>query len=204
MGFKDDWAFRDCPWCGLRDGQFNVHARDAQANKLGGTPRFWTLLFCPRCASPTLVEGGGPNQNPSQELNIYPAGELGLDISGLPEDVADYYGDAIKVLHSGVPDAAAVTVRKALEAAAAHKGRNDTNLVARIQGLIDDGQVTQEFGRMLHHIRQIGNVGAHASDERVDEETARRALRFTTLLLRNLFEIPAELQEIEGTGGEGE
>jgi hypothetical protein len=37
----------------------------------------------------------------------------------------------------------------------------------------------------------------HATDEKVDEQTARRALRFTTQVLRNLFEIPAELGALD-------
>jgi LmbE family N-acetylglucosaminyl deacetylase len=39
--------------------------------------------------------------------------------------------------------------------------------------------------------RVLEAVGAHASQ--VDEKTARRALQFTTQVLRNLFEIPPEL-----------
>ena len=39
--------------------------------------------------------------------------------------------------------------------------------------------------------RVLEAVGAHASH--VDEKTARRALQFTTQVLRNLFEIPAEV-----------
>jgi hypothetical protein len=39
--------------------------------------------------------------------------------------------------------------------------------------------------------RVLEAVGAHASH--VDEKTARRALQFTTQVLRNIFEIPAEL-----------
>ena len=39
-------------------------------------------------------------------------------------------------------------------------------------------------------IRVLEAVGARASH--VDEKTARRALQFTTAILRNLFEIPTE------------
>jgi hypothetical protein len=38
-------------------------------------------------------------------------------------------------------------------------------------------------------IRVLEAVGAHASH--VDKKTARRALQFTTQVLRNLFEIPS-------------
>ena len=40
-------------------------------------------------------------------------------------------------------------------------------------------------------IRVLEAVGAHTSQ--IDEKTARRALQFTTQVLRNLFEIPPEL-----------
>ena len=40
-------------------------------------------------------------------------------------------------------------------------------------------------------IRVLEAVGTHASH--VDEKTARRALQFTTQILRNLFEIPAQV-----------
>ncbi|MEU7283670.1 MULTISPECIES: DUF4145 domain-containing protein [Actinomycetes] len=117
-------------------------------------------------------------------------------INHLPEDVERYYSDAIRVLGVGVPDAAAVQLRRTLEAAAAHFSIKEKVLMRSIEKLISDGHVTQSFGPVLHHIRAIGNVGAHASDERVDHEMAQRALRFTTQLLRNLFEVPGELEAL--------
>jgi hypothetical protein len=118
-------------------------------------------------------------------------------VEHLPPDVEDYYRDAIRVLEAGVPDAAAVQLRRTLAAAAAHHGIDSGALVARIKELIKAGLITKDFGDLLDHIRKVGNVGAHAGDERVDEETARRALRFTTQVLRNLFEIPAELAALD-------
>lgn len=119
------------------------------------------------------------------------------DVSNLPEDVARYYSDAIKVLRARVPDAAAVQLRRTLEAAAAHYDVEEKTLVKSIEKLISEGHVTRSFGTALHHIRQVGNLGAHHTDERVDEATAQRTLRFTTALLRNLFEVPAELAALQ-------
>lgn len=102
------------------------------------------------------------------------------------------------MLNAGYPDAAAVQLRRTLEAAAAHFDVSGSNLMGSIRQLIDQGLVTRQFGDALHHIRQVGNIGAHYSDARVDEEKARRVLNFTTLLLRNLFEVPGELSQISG------
>jgi hypothetical protein len=97
-----------------------------------------------------------------------------------------------------------VQLRKTLEAAAAHFGYKEGPLMGRIEKLIEGGQITKGFGAVLHHVRQLGNVGAHASDERIDEPAVERAFRFTTQVLRNLFEIPAELTAISGQGDPAE
>jgi Domain of unknown function (DUF4145) len=193
MAFPPNALFRDCPWCGLRQGQFTLIAQELEAKRLGEPSRFWSLANCPRCGSFVAIETLGPG-NPSPGIvSIYPEQASEIHVEHLPPDVESYYRDAIRVLEAGVPGAAAVQLRKTLEAAAAHHGIDSGPLVKRIQGLIADGLITKDFGGVLDHIRQVGNVGAHAGEDEVHDETARRALRFTTQVLRNLFEIPAEL-----------
>jgi Domain of unknown function (DUF4145) len=68
--------------------------------------------------------------------------------------------------------------------------------VKSIETLIEEGLVTKQFGDALNHIRAVGNAGAHATDERVDDVKATQALGFTTQLLRNLFEVPGDLRLI--------
>lgn len=50
----------------------------------------------------------------------------------------------------------------------------------------------------------MGNLGAHAADEDVDEATAEKMLEFTTQFLRNLFEVPAEIALLKGEPDAGE
>jgi hypothetical protein len=199
MGFNDEMTFRDCPWCGVRDAQMRIVLGPAQqVNRADQIQRWWTSMTCPRCAGIISIETNSPNQGPPKELSVVPAGDSGVDIAHLPPDVERFYRDAIRVLDAGVPEAAAVQLRRTLEAATRHAGQAQGNLVDRISKLIDSGAITKEFGQALHHVRKVGNLGAHDTDEIVDEEEARRALRFTTQILRNLFEIPAELAAIQG------
>lgn len=195
VGFDQSERFRTCPWCGLHDAQMNLHGQYELAT-LKQRVRYWTLLSCPRCAGPILIETSAPNTIDAVG-QVVPDEGAEVQIDHLPEDVEEYYSGAIRVLEAGVPDAAAVQLRRALEAAAAHCGVDSGPLVKRIEKLIDNGLITRGFGDVLDHIREVGNVGAHASDEKVDETTARRALRFTTQVLRNLFEIPAELKNLD-------
>jgi uncharacterized protein DUF4145 len=196
VGFNQEWRYRTCPWCNAQDVEMPVIASWNHADARG-TQRYWSALVCRRCAGPVLIEHDNPQTGEFVLIRVIPEGREGaLMVSNLPEDVEAYYTDAITVLQAGVPDAAAVQLRRTLEAAAAHFKVKSSPLVAAIRELIKQGLVTTQFGEVLGHIRVVGNIGAHASDKRVDRETADRALRFTTQVLRNLFEIPAQLREL--------
>ncbi len=175
-----------------------VLTNDAQAKRATGAPRYWAVVSCPRCAGAVLIETNSPNESPPKAIATVPEDErVGIQVAHLPADVERFYRDAQRVLGAGVPDAAAVQLRKTLEAAAGHFGINDGPLIARIEKLIEEGLITKGFGKVLDHVRLVGNVGAHAADQTVDEAAANRALRFTTQILRNLFEIPVKLEAPE-------
>lgn len=199
MGFDSDWAFRDCPWCSANDVQMNTPVAPF---KTGGTRdtdvRMWQVLSCPRCAGLTVLEVN-PEDDWDSVISVLPRDEdLSADIEALPNDVASYLADAVKVMRVGVPDAAAVQLRRTLEAATMAKGANPKKrLVEQVKELIDAGHVTKVFEPALGYIRKVGNVGAHASSERLTQPEVAQALAFTTLLLRNLFELPAQVEALE-------
>lgn len=126
-------------------------------------------------------------------LRRFPEEFEGKHINHLPESISRYFRNAQIVLSAGVPSAAAVELRRTLEASAAHFGATGGALVKQIQKLIDDGLVTRQFGEAMTHVRKIGNVGAHATDEELSVRDIELASRFTEQLLRNLFEVPGEL-----------
>lgn len=171
-------------------------------------PHYWTAMSCPRCANVTLVEMSMQNDVNTGNVSIadnaevtvtrvVPNGEdVGVAVGHLPDDVKGFYQDALRVLQAGVPDAAAVQLRKTLEAAAAHKGVKEKNLFESIKKLVDEGYVTLDFKDVMTHIRKIGNSGAHYTDVRLTAPEVERSLRFTTQVLRNLFEVPGELDEL--------
>ena len=159
-----------------------------------GRQHFWMLLGCPRCGGAVTVKHNSSNDPLHSELNVIPTStDDQYRVSDAPEDVENYYRDAIRVLQVGVPDAAAVQLRRTLEAAAAHFGVKSFPLVKAVRELIAQGLITAKFGDVLGHVRELGNMGAHATDRRLTQEEVERALRFTTQVLRNLFEVPAEL-----------
>ncbi|MEU7172816.1 DUF4145 domain-containing protein [Micromonospora tulbaghiae] len=202
-------GYRDCPWCKTRNVALNLQwSKVEQADS--GKQRFWGLFTCPRCAGAVLLEvrptGGASLASQAQigrGLSVVVASQVPEDgsraheVAHLPEDVEGFFRDAEVVLRAGVPDAAAVQLRRTLEAAAAHKGIRERTLVQSIQKLIEAGAVTVDFSEVLHYVRKLGNLGAHFTDEKLTEDDVQRALRFTAQLLRNLFEVPGELQSLK-------
>ncbi|WP_171050075.1 DUF4145 domain-containing protein [Nocardia cyriacigeorgica] len=165
-----------------------------EARRSNGSARHFTILVCPDCAGVTVVEHTSSNVV-SKLVGVWPdSPERALDVDHLPDRVARYYASARKALDAGIPDAAAVQLRRTLEAAADEYDVSERVLVRSIERLIAEGHVTKTFGDVLHLIRTVGNLGAHASDEDVDNETAQKMLTLTTQILRNLFEVPEELR----------
>ncbi len=201
-------SYRDCGYCHTVSVSMNLlysnrHIRDAR-----GAENAVAVYSCPRCGGVTLVKlamGAGTTWQgdpiiPSAEvvpLQVTPSSDdFGLSVKHLPPDVQRFFEDAQRGLMAGLPDAAAVALRKTLEAAAAKKGIDDGTLFARVKKLIAEGYITTDFGAVLDHVRKIGNLGAHYTDTPLDVAEVERSLRFTTQVLRNLFEVPGELAEL--------
>lgn len=194
MGFSNSYAFRTCPWCGVQYAQMQVHSTNLEAKVPGRAARHWAFMTCPACGGGVMVEHNSPSVSPPIELLASPeSNDVLSSVEHLPPDVAEYFDGAIRVLRAGVPAASAVQLRRTLEAAAAHHGFSTGTLVKRIKSMIEAGLVTASFGDVLHHVRTIGNQGAHATDEQLSEDQVQQALKFTIQLLRNVFEVPAEL-----------
>jgi hypothetical protein len=195
MAWSDELRFRTCPWCNTKDVAMIVHQNTLALITAKRTRREWSWISCPRCAGVVSVET--PPTGSSHELTIVPSSKTEGDIKYLPDDVAEYYGNAIQVLEAGVPSSAAVELRRTVEAAAKHYKVEKHTLVESINELVTQGLITKRFGDAVSVIRKIGNQGAHASDQKLTDEEVRLALRFTTQMLKNLFEVPGELDLIE-------
>jgi len=204
----EEVKYRDCGYCRTLQVAMRVQWSSRRLKDAQGATHYWTALACPRCGGVTLVEMSMQNDGNSGDssiasssdvtvLRVIPNGDdPAIAVRHLPDDVRGFYEDSVRVLQAGVPDAAAVQLRKTLEAAAAHKGIRERQLVTSIRKLVDDGYVTLDFKDVMTHIRKIGNSGAHYTDARLTAPEVERSLRFTTQVLRNLFEVPGELDEL--------
>lgn len=192
MPFSPEFSYRTCPWCNTQDVSMPVKLQDVSNRVASGGNRQWTWLACPRCGGAVSVE---THIQAQRILKVVPeTASSELRVNHLPGDVQEYYNNAQTVLNAGVPSSAAVELRRTLEAAAQHFEVSERTLVKSIEKLAEKGLITESFTDVLGHIRKVGNVGAHASDQNLTHEEVNRALTFTTQVLRNLFEIPEELK----------
>lgn len=202
-------SYRDCGYCQTVNVAMKIVWSSRFCMSANGDHNPQAVLLCPRCGRLTVLRlqiiseiiyhsSEIPEDSIVIELDVLPSDNFfGVEIKHLPDDVLGFYNDAQRVMAAGVPDAAAVQLRKTLEAAAAHKGIDESTLIKSIQSLLDQGLITQDFQQVMTHIRKIGNSGAHYTDSKLTNIEVERSFQFTTQVLRNLFEIPGELAELD-------
>lgn len=161
-----------------------------------GDAREWTWLRCPRCAAVISIETNALTSDVAL-IQVVPDHKEDIDVEHLPEDISQYYSNAITALNAGIPSSAAVELRRTLEAAAKKHEVEERTLVEAVEKLVEKGLITASFSSALSHVRKISNQGAHANDVHLSESEVRLALKFTTQVLRNLFEVPESLKLIQ-------
>lgn len=196
MVYSEEFNYRDCPWCKTKNIAFAKIANTHRVNDSKGAKREWTWLSCPRCAGVISIETSF-NIIPSRFVQVVPDKKDDIEVEHLPEDVKQYYQNAITALNAGIASSAAVELRRTLEAAAKTHDVEERTLVKAVEKLVEKGLITTSFSSVLSHVRKIGNQGAHATDVQLSEDEVRLALSFTTQMLRNLFEVPENLKRIE-------
>src|SRR6266851_4177357 len=125
--------YRDCAWCGVKLVAMHLAWSQASVASAIADERSWAAFVCPRCGGVTLVEvsindrlddipsGAGIDyrKNVTQIQTVPESQYQRYNVNHLPDDVSNFLTDAIRVLDAGIPDAAAVQLRRTLEAAAA-------------------------------------------------------------------------------------
>lgn len=200
-----------CLWCGGYMPTFDVFLEDVQTvSSEGDYERYWTFLACGSCGGLLGVEVSHPDSEPMNLRRLLPAerdryfkfrpdtGD-GFEVDHLPPAVADPYNAARRVFRVKVFTSTTMELRRSIEAAAAHFGVTVKPLNRAIDKLVEEGLVTSIFAQVVHHVRALGNMGAH-SGPGPTEEDALRAMTFTEAFLRMLFEMPEDVRRLGDPG----
>ncbi len=146
-----------------------VSHRETKRNKIEGADVSWDehddyqLLTCLSCKGVTLRrfrEVPWRDEEAESEVILYPHAEK-MPL-GLPAPVTTAYQAANKV-RSIDPNAYAVLLGRVLELVCQHRNAEGDTLYRKLEDLGNKGDIPRPLVEMAHELRQLRNVGAHAS-----------------------------------------
>ncbi|KDC51031.1 DUF4145 domain-containing protein [Pseudoalteromonas fuliginea] len=113
----------------------------------------------------------------------------------LPNNINNFFSQAISSLRSENFDSSAMMSRKVLEVSVKNIHPESTgSLYRRIEALEAEGLITGALKEWAHIIREDGNESAH-EEEPVTREFAEEILSFTELFLLYVFTMPGMVNE---------
>ncbi len=126
-------------------------------------------------------------------VNMYPGISTPTLPEHLPNNVAQFFGEAVDNIITG-PNAAGAMFRKSVDVGLKIIAPDiDGPLVSRIDTLAKNGTITKELADWAHYVRLEGNEAAH-DEEPFTPEEAGELHKFADLLMRYLFTLPGMLK----------
>lgn len=192
-----------CPVC-LREGTLDhrgVDLRLAEPNKA------WSLndpatgeRICPNPACAALIYVVYIPSS-AEVIASYPPERLDFDASALPPVVQEPLEEAIDCHAGECYSAAAVMVRRTLEAVCQDQGATGDDLYKRIESLGKKIVLPKGMIKALHNLRLLGNDAVHV-EARAYAEVGKRevevAVDVTKTILQATYQMDAILDELEG------
>lgn len=164
-----------CPGCS-REGNFLGQGPDLllqvpdPLQKSMVTPLWVGSRFCPSAACSTHVfvvyqPQGGANK----VICSYPAGRIDFDVTGVPEQICSVFNEALTCTANECYVAAAMLIRKTLEAVCEDRNPGRGDLKLRISDLKNKITLPNELFVAMDHLRLLGNDAAHIEAKTYDD-----------------------------------
>jgi len=174
---------------------FKTIAREVNASD--GVPAEYTLSRCERCGNIVLFcrEDMGVGFENDSYYRLWPPQGRHLGFA-LPEIVRQSYEEAVKCEIAKLPIPAVVMVRRALEAVTKEHEPKAPSLHAGLKAMFSRGLISKEITDWGNELRAIGNVGAHASAEKIDRQDAVEAIDFLQAILEILYDLRPKFERM--------
>lgn len=193
-----------CPHCHTENVSFKSVCEYRNTNE----PDIYTVFFvCGHCerglvadiiayTSPTPHQYGAGLENYGNHkiISIYPMPISPEAPQYIPDNIKNFFLQALLSLRHGNFDSSAMTSRKVLEIATKFinpdfKGK----LFDRIEELEKNGRITSSIKNWAHSIRLDGNEAAH-DEKPTTQESAKELLDFVEMFLIYCFTLPGMLK----------
>ena len=129
-----------------------------------------------------------------------PPSSADLD-KAIPSELRQGYGEGMRALAAQAPRAAAVMLRRTVEALVRDRGSEaaqkalEVNLAKGLRVMADEHTLDPNLAAWAHEIRLVGNVAAHFDPiEDVTLPEATDLAKLTRQLMHYVYELPASIQ----------
>jgi hypothetical protein len=114
----------------------------------------------------------------------------------IPKPIIHAYVEAWPLRHIN-PTAFANQIRRALEYVCKDKGATGKTLAAQLKDLSQRSVFPEELASIGELLRQLGNIGSHATDQRVDMWDAELADELFRMIIQYVYLAPAHIQRMK-------
>jgi hypothetical protein len=156
-------------------------------------PEEAVLATCGKCGNLAVfgreLYGDPERDEISDYYALYPAERRKLAYH-VPKLVREAYAEAVRCERGNAHMATVVMVRRALEAIAKDyvpSGRGE--LFQALRQMHTDGVISDEMKEWADGLRKWGNLGAHATTQKVTPDDAKHALDYLEALMRIIYEL---------------
>jgi hypothetical protein len=184
-------------YCKSCDETQNFVAESVIVNPEEAPPTEYTLARCEICSHPALFfrEDVGDGFEGDSYYRLWPTHERHIGFA-LPDIVRQSYDEAVKCENAKAHLAAVVMVRRALEAVTKEYEPSARTLHAGMKALLTKGIISQELSDWGDQLRVIGNLGAHATSEKIDALDVREAIDFLQAMLEILYDLRPRFEKM--------
>jgi hypothetical protein len=204
-----------CPRCGLHanfnlvnhdilgfkpDGTFSMSAANAgRPVPRGQVTERVSVVECMGCHEKSVViEAQEGEQQGLTSVLYWPTDHLAdsEQIAGVPGEIVTAYSEGLRCLAAKAPNAAVAMFRTVIAQIVENKGseaaKAKRNLFDRIEQMVQDKTLWDDFGDWAHHVRDTGNAGAHGEKfDPVTMEQAAELRNFIREMVNFLYVQPA-------------
>jgi len=199
---KEKIKFIDCPDCESKIGAEILSSSSFYEEESGVTLVVY-LLKCPICSLPICaigeVELGGTREEPEWEEGpldrVWPYPKKYF--SDLPISVKQSLEEAEKCFSVNANLACSVMCRRTLESLCVDLGVLNKSLPDKLQELKTKGVIDGRLAEWGETLRQMGNIGAHASDNRIGKQDARDILDFTIAICEYVYMLTSKYEKFK-------
>jgi hypothetical protein len=178
---------KTCPRCGVK-ARFDIP----------GDSHPWAgghavLAVCNGCMGPVFAES---EPGPQRDWQIvYPSLDT-LAPEGCPDEVRDYFEEALSCRNTGNFRAAVLVARSALQACMRDQGAKVGSLQAEIDDLAARHIIPESLKAWAHEVRAGGNLAAHPKPgSEIQREDAEELIGLAASLFEYLYAIPKRIAD---------